>query len=114
MVLHSRSRCFMEDRMVVAACLIFIGILVLIIVMSISMYRIGYNNGYDTGYKDARTDRRRERVKRTDTYQTINHSNRRYNADSVKILPPRSERPVYIDGRSKYRVNLSKQNKNYR
>ena len=55
------------------------------------------------GYRDGRSDRRKER-----------NIYKRHYADSVKVLPPRSERMAYIDGQSKYDIDLAKQNKNYR
>ena len=101
----------MSERAVMVACFVFAGALLLMIVITLSMYRIGYNNGYDTGYRDGRSDRRKERY--SNKPENNNFYKRGY-ADSVRVLPSRSERPVYIDGRSKYGVNPPNQNNNYR
>lgn len=54
------------------------------------MYNVGYNNGFDKGYRENKRSC---------------FNNQRMTADTVKVLQPNSERPVYIDGRSKYHLS---------
>lgn len=80
----------MDNHLLFVCCLIFIAILLTIIILSICMYNIGYNNGFDKGYQENKRSR---------------FSNRCMTADTVKVLQSNSERPVYVDGRSKYHLN---------
>jgi len=83
----------MENHIVIIACFAFIGMVILLFVITFATYHIGYNNGYATGYKDSRRDIRRKRIN-ANYFQSTN---------SVRVLPPNSKKPVYIDGR--YRFN---------
>lgn len=85
----------MENRIVVIACVAFIGMVILLFVIALATYHIGYNNGYAIGYKDSRRDNRRNRM----------NTNYSQSFDNIRILPPNSKKPVYIDGRSKYKLD---------
>ena len=78
----------MNNPLLFVCCLI--AVLSTMIILSICMYNVGYNNGFDKGYRENKRS---------------SFSNRRMTTDTVKVLQPNSERPVYIDGRSKYHLD---------
>ena len=85
----------MDDRILIFICFGFTGLIILLIIVALATYHVGYNNGYSIGYKDSRRDFRRNRI----------DTNRSQSFNSIRILPPKSQKPVYIDGRSKYKLD---------
>lgn len=91
----------MNSQVILITSIIYVGILVLILI-GIGIYRIGRNNGYNDGYKDGLKRRRQEPICNT----CINNSNQyRGNVDTTAPTKSRSERPVYIDGKTKHKLH---------
>ena len=67
----------------------FLGMLVYTIIFGHIFWRIGFNRGYNRGVYETKISFKKNRRRKKNRYDT--------GTGSVRVLPPRDSRPVYID-----------------